>query len=81
MRSSREKGKTMFEKTMNGTEIITKATNTANGYEVFLTRRTTKSGNIRHGVVIKPHMGRYTRLKSFLGIAPAFNLYKNMLNA
>lgn len=65
---------------MNGTEIIKKAT-AANGYEVLLTRRTTKSGNIRHGVVIKPHMGRYTRLKSFLGIAPAFNLYKNMLNA
>lgn len=70
----------MFEKTTNGTEIIKKAT-AANGYEVLLTRRTTKSGNIRHGVVIKPHMGRYTRLKSFLGIAPAFNLYKNMLNA
>lgn len=71
----------MFEKTFNGTEIIKKATNAANGYEVILTRRTTKNGNIRHGVVIKPHMGRYTRIKSFIGIAPAFNLYKNMLNA
>lgn len=70
----------MFEKTTNGTEIIKKAT-AANGYEVLLTRRTTKSGNIRHGVVIKPHMGRYTRLKSFLGIAPAYSLYKNILNA
>ena len=66
---------------MSGTEIITKATNAANGYEVILTRRTTKSGNIRHGVVIKPHLGRYTRVKSFLGIGPAFALYKNMLNA
>ena len=70
----------MFEKTTNGTEIIKKAT-AANGYEVLLTRRTTKSGNIRHGVVIKPHMGRHTRLKSLLAIAPAFNLYKNILNA
>ena len=70
----------MFEKTMNGTEIIKKAT-AVNGYEVLLTRRTTKSGNIRHGVVIKPQRGRYTRLKSFHGISPAFNLYKHILNA
>lgn len=71
----------MFEKTFNGTEIIKSGKNEVNGYEVFLTRRTTKNGNIRHGVVIKPHLGRYTRIKSYLGIEPAFNLYKNMLNA
>ena len=71
----------MFEKTFNGTEIIKSGKNEASGYEVFLTRRTTKNGNIRHGVVIKPSLGRYTKIKSYLGIGQAFTLYKNMLNA
>ena len=72
----------MFEKTLNGTEIIKKDVNHGLGYEVALTRRTTKSGNIRHGVVItNQRTGIRTRMKSYLGLAPAFKLYKTMLNA
>lgn len=72
----------MFEKTANGTEIIRKENNAGLGYEVALTRRTTKNGNIRHGVVItNARTGIRTRLKTFLGIGPAFKLYKTMLEA
>ena len=71
----------MFEKTANGTEIIKREDNKL-GYEVSLTRRTTKSGNIRHGVVLtNKRTGGHMRMKSYLGIAPAFNLYKTFLNA
>ena len=72
----------MFEKTAHGTDIIRKADNKTIGYEVALTRKTTKNGNIRHGVVITNiRTGVRTRMKTYLGIAPAFALYKNMLNA
>lgn len=72
----------MFEKTANGTDIIRKERNAALGYEVALTRKTTKNGNIRHAVVITNlRTGIRTRLKSFLGIAPAWKLYKSMMNA
>ena len=72
----------MCEKTLCGTEIIKKDTNHSLGYEVALTRRTTKNGNIRHGVVItNKRTGIRTRMKTYLGIAPAFKLYKTMLNA
>lgn len=71
-----------FERTSNGTEIVKKDVNTALGYEVSLTRRTTKKGNIRHGVVITNlRTGIRTRMKTYTTIAPAFNLYKTMLNA
>lgn len=72
----------MFEKTAHGTDIIRKEENTNLGYEVALTRKTTKGGNIRHGVVITNlRTGVRTRMKTFTSIAPAFNLYKTMLNA
>ncbi len=77
-----EKGTTMFEKTVHGTEIIKREENTAFGYEVALTRKTTKGGNVRHGVVITNlHTGIRTRLKTYRTLAPAFNLYKSMLLA
>ena len=72
----------MFEKTMNGTDIIKKEENRKLGYEVALTRKTTKNGNIRHGVVITNlRTGIRTRMKTYRTIAPAFNLYKTMLIA
>ena len=68
-----------MERTNSGLEIVKKGTNSL-GVEVSLTRKTTKGGNIRHGVVLTNHYGMHTRLKSFLGIAPAFALYKQMVN-
>ena len=71
----------MFNKTAHGTEIIKEAKN-ANGFTVALTRKTVKSGNIRHAVVITNNRtGVRMRVKSFTTLAPAFALYKNMLNA
>ena len=71
-----------MEKTNSGLEIVKKEINTSLGYEVALTRKTTIKGNIRHAVVITNlRTGVRTRLKSYLGIAPAFALYKSMLNA
>lgn len=71
-----------MEKTSKGLEIVKKETNAALGYEVALTRKTTRNGNIRHAVVITNlRSGVRTRLKSYLGIAPAFALYKTMLSA
>ena len=68
----------MFEKTMRGTEIIKTGSN--KDYEVALTRRTTKNGTIRHAVVITKN-GIRTLVKSYTTLAPAFNLYKAILNA
>ena len=71
-----------MEKTTTGLEIVKRETNDALGYEVALTRKTTKNGNIRHAVVITNiRTGVRTRIKSYIGIAPAFALYKTMLNA
>ena len=72
----------MVEKTAHGTDIIKREENKALGYEVALTRKTTKNGNIRHGVVITNlRTGIRTRLRSYKTIEPAFNLYKTMLEA
>ena len=68
-----------MERTNSGLEIVKKEVNSL-GFTVSLTRKTTKGGNIRHGVVITNPAGRHTRLKSYLGIAPAFALYKQMVN-
>ena len=72
----------MFNKTANGTDIIKAEQNAALGYEVALTRKTTKNGVIRHGVIITNlRTGIRTKLKTYTTLAPAFNLYKTMLNA
>ena len=71
-----------MERTSKGLDIVKKEINQSLGYEIALTRKTTLSGNIRHAVVITNlRTGVRTRLKSYLGIAPAFALYKSMLNA
>lgn len=71
-----------MERTRKGLEIVKKEFNPSLGYEVALTRKTTLNGNIRHAVVITNlRSGVRTLLKSYLGIAPAYNLYKSMLNA
>lgn len=71
-----------MERTNSGLDIVKKDVNANLGFEVALTRKTTKNGNIRHGVVITNiRTGVRMRLKTYLGIAPAFNLYKSMLNA
>lgn len=71
-----------MERTNSGLVIVKKENNDNLGFEVALTRKTTKSGNIRHAVVITNNKtGVRTRLKSFLGLGPAFALYKQMVNA
>ena len=71
-----------MERTHKGLEIVKKEVNANLGYEVALTRKTTLGGNIRHGVVITNlRTGVRTRLKTYLGIAPAFKLYKSMVTA
>ena len=69
-----------MEKTRSGLEIVKSEMNNNIGVKVSLTRKTTKSGKIRHGVVItNPRSGIHTRLKSFEGIGKAWELYKKML--
>ena len=69
-------------RTAKGLEIVKSEKNLGLGYEVALTRKTTLNGNIRHGVVITNlRTGVRTRLHSYLGVAPAFKLYKQMVNA
>ena len=71
-----------MEKTYSGLEIVKKEVNNNLNAEIALTRKTTKSGNIRHAVVMTNlRTGRRMRLKSFLGISGAWTLYKTMLNA
>ena len=69
-----------MERTNKGLDIVKKTVN--GNIEVALTRKTTKNGNIRHAVVVTDtRTGVRTRLKSYLGIAPAFALYKSVANA
>ena len=64
-------------KTNSGLEIVKIADSMARGQRVLLTRKTTKGGNIRHGVVLEDkRTGRHWKIGSFLGIAPAFKAYK-----
>ena len=71
---------TIMEKTRSGMEIIKSEINHNIGVKVSLTRKTTKSGKIRHAVVItNPRSGLHTRLKSFEGIGGAWELYKRMM--
>ncbi len=73
----------MFHKNhRTGTDIIKKSRNIKLGYDVCLLRRTSKSGQIRHGVSIHNlKTDKWTRLKYYDGLAPAFALYKLMLTA
>lgn len=67
----------MFNKNHNGTETI-KSGKTSKGIEVLLTRKTTKSGNIRHAVITydgRKHMS----MGSFHNIGEAFALYKTLV--
>ena len=62
--------------TESGLEIIYEANSTVKGNKVFLTRKTNKAGEIRHGVVLENSRGWHKRVGTFEGIAPAFKLYK-----
>lgn len=61
--------------TNKGLEIVKSAESSVHGTKVILTRKTTKSGKIRHGVVLEKR-GRHTLVGSFEGLAPAFKVYK-----
>lgn len=67
----------MFNKNHNGTEIIKTATGNY-GIEYLLTRKTTKNGNIRHAVIATDGT-KHIKMGSFLGIAPAFAMWKNLV--
>ena len=64
-----------MQKTNKGLEIVKSGDSTVHGCKVILTRKTTLSGKIRHGVVLEKH-GRHKLVGSFEGIAPAFKAYK-----
>ena len=71
-----------MEKTHSGLEIVKKDYCKNMRVLVSLTRKTTKNGEIKHGVVItNPRSGARTRLRTFDGIGGAWNLYKTILNA
>ena len=66
-----------MEKTRHGTDIVAKAASTVTGCTVILTRRTTKDGAIKHGVVMEsPNGFGHRRVGTFLGLEPAFRVYK-----
>lgn len=65
-----------MKKTNTGLEIIQSADSTVKGRRVILTRKTTKTGEIRHGVVLETRHGRHQKIGSFAGLAPAFRVYK-----
>ena len=66
-----------MKKNHNGTEIV-KSGKTSKGMEIMLTRKTTKSGNIRHAVIA--YDGRHhINLGSYLGIGEAFKAYKTLV--
>ena len=64
--------------TNKGLEIIKSADSTVHGCKVILTRKTTKAGNIRHGVVLESKRNNrlHTKIGTFDGIAPAFRAFK-----
>ena len=67
-------------KTDKGLEIVKIADSTVRGQRVVLTRKTTKSGKIRHGVVLEDKLrGWHKLIGSFEGIAPAFKAYKALV--
>ena len=66
-------------RTNKGLDVILTADSTIHGMTVCLTRKTTKRGNIRHGVVLEnKHSGRHQLVGSFVGIAPAWAAYKGL---
>ena len=69
-----------FETKHSGMQIIRKAKADGIRSRVFLTRKTTKDGDIKHAVVIE-NKGRFVRLNSFNGIGEAYKLYKTMVTA
>lgn len=69
-------------RTNKGLDIIKTADSTVNGRRVILTRKTIKSGEIRHGVVLESkRSGRHQKIGSFAGIAPAWKVYKALAEA
>ena len=68
-------------KTNKGLEIVKSDKGIARGNKVILTRKTTMSGKIRHGVVLENRFGMHHLVGSFEGIAPAFKVYKTLVRA
>lgn len=64
--------------TNKGLDIIKSEDSTIYGATVILTRKTTKSGKIRHGVVLEKN-GRHQLIGSFLGLSDAFKAYKALV--
>lgn len=63
----------------NGIEVVAKADGIGHGREVRLTRKTNKRGEIRHGVVlVNKYTGQRFKVATFLGISPAWALYKTL---
>ena len=65
-----------MKKTNRGTEIVKEAQSNVRGSKVILTRKTTLSGKIRHAVVLEDRRGWHKLVGSYLGIAPAWKVYK-----
>ena len=66
-------------KRTNNLTIVKTDDSTIKGLNVILTRKTTKSGNIRHGVVLEnKRNGRHQLVGSFVGIAPAWDADKGL---
>ena len=68
--------KTTFKTTDSGLVILKEARSTIHGQKVLLTRKTTKGGNIRHGVILESRDGRrHQKIGTFKGIKDAWKLY------
>ena len=59
--------------------VVKIADSTVKGLNVILTRKTTKNGNVRHGVVLEnKRNGRHQLVGSFIGITAAWNAFKGL---
>lgn len=69
-----------MKKLNSGLVILRQESNRKLGIDVALTRKTLKSGIIRHGVVITDkRSGNRIRLRTPSGIGGAWKIYKGMM--
>ena len=72
-----------FYRTRRGLDILKTAKGPRAGSSVILTRKTTKSGKIRHGVVIEDHRNNNSLylVASYEGILGAWKTFKALARA
>ncbi len=68
-----------MERTNRCLEIVKAADSTVKGCKVILTRKTTLTGEIRHGVVLETRRGGHRKVGTFESVSPAWRVYKALV--